>query len=125
MLQSIRVFQVPFGPVLFVLPSLLLERWPGYTPVVRAEALSTLTGRTAWAKALLDAVASGRIAAAHIDTPRRSLLLKNRDAEVQKRARELFGDRAPTARAQVVAKYQSALASKCDGARRRAVFQRD
>lgn len=106
-------------------PALLLERWSGYTPVVRAEALSTLTGRTAWAKALLDAVASGRVAASHIDTPQRSLLLKNRDAEVQKRARELFGDRAPTARAQVIAKYQSVLASKGDVARGRAVFQRD
>lgn len=106
-------------------PSLLLERWTGFTPVVRAEALSTLTGRTAWAKALLDAVASGRVAAGQIDAPRRSLLLKNRDAEVQKRAQALFGDRAPTARAQVVAKYQSALASKGDAARGRAVFQRD
>jgi putative heme-binding domain-containing protein len=106
-------------------PPLLLERWSGYTPVVRAEALSTLTGRTAWARALLDAVASRQVAVSHIDAPRRVLLLKSRDPQVQKRARELFGDLARTPRAEVVAKYRPALASKGDVTRGRAVFQRN
>ena len=104
---------------------MLLERWSGYTPVVRAEALSTLTGRTAWARALLDAVASRQVAVSHIDAPRRVLLLKSRDPQVQKRARELFGDLARTPRAELVAKYRPALASKGDAARGRAVFERD
>ncbi len=37
-------------------PALMLERWSGYTPAVRAEVLNTLSGRSAWANALLDAV---------------------------------------------------------------------
>jgi putative membrane-bound dehydrogenase-like protein len=106
-------------------PGLLLERWSGYTPVVRAEALNTLTGRTAWAKALLDAVASRQVAVGHFDTPRRSLLLNSRDAEVRKQAQALFGAQAKTPRAEVVAKFQAALSSKGDSARGRAVFQRD
>jgi putative heme-binding domain-containing protein len=106
-------------------PALLLERWAGYTPPVRAEVLTTLTGRTAWSLALLDAVAARQVALAHIDTPRRSLLLKHRDPQVRKRAGELLDDLVKTPRGEVVTRYRPALALKGDVSRGKAIFQRE
>jgi putative heme-binding domain-containing protein len=106
-------------------PGSLLERWPSFTPAVRAEALGTLSARAAWTHALLDALTARRVAIADVDAPRRALLLKHRDTKVQARAKELFGDLSKTPRAEVVAHYRSASEAKGDAARGRTVFQRD
>jgi putative heme-binding domain-containing protein len=106
-------------------PVLLLEGWRGWTPAVRAEVVATLSARPAWAAALLDAVSSGQVPAAHIDPTRRALLLKHRDPKVRARAAELLGEAARTPRSEVVARYQVALEKRGDAARGQKVFKRE
>jgi putative heme-binding domain-containing protein len=106
-------------------PKLLLERWSSYTPAVRAEVLVSLSGRLAWTNALLDAVSARQVSAAHVDAPRRALLVNHRDAKVRARAIRLFGDLAKTPRADIVTRYRPALEMKRDAARGRAVYQRE
>jgi putative heme-binding domain-containing protein len=106
-------------------PGIILDGWHGFTPSVRGEAVAALTSRTPWALALLNAVAAKTVPAAQIDSSRRAVLFRHRDATVRARAVELFGDAAKTPRSEIVAKYQRALDSKSDSKRGHAVFQRE
>jgi putative membrane-bound dehydrogenase-like protein len=106
-------------------PALLLDAWTGFTPPVRGEAVATLSSRAPWALALLDAVASQKVPATHIDSSRRTVLLKHRDAKVRAKAAELLGDAARTPRSEVVARYKPALDLKGDAKRGVDVFKRE
>jgi putative membrane-bound dehydrogenase-like protein len=106
-------------------PAIVLDAWHGFTPPVRGEAITALSSRTPWAMALLDAVAAKTVPAAHIDSTRRTVLLKHRDATVRARASELLGDAARTPRSEIVARYKPALELKGDTKRGQAVFQRE
>jgi putative membrane-bound dehydrogenase-like protein len=106
-------------------PPLLLARWKGYSPAVRVEALAALSGRPAWAAALLDAVAAKAVAPADVGPAARAVLLGHRDPKVQARAKELVGEAATGGRAEVIARYRPALGKAGDGARGLAVFKRE
>ncbi|HUR54935.1 MAG TPA: c-type cytochrome, partial [Gemmataceae bacterium] len=106
-------------------PSLLLARWGSYTPVVRGEVLTTLTARPVWANALLDAVESGVVARAQIDTTRQAVLKNHRDAGVQGRAAKLFAAATSAERDAVLAKYKPALDVPGDAAKGKDVFRRE
>jgi putative heme-binding domain-containing protein len=105
-------------------PALLLDAWSGFTPPVRGEAVATLSSRGPWALALLDAVAAKKVPANHVDSARRAVLVKHRDAAVRAKAGELLrpGD---TPRADVVASARTVLDLPGDAQRGRAVFQRE
>ena len=121
-LAAVRALRSTAAPAV---PELLLERWRGYSPAVRGEVVAALSARPAWTKVLLDAIAGGRVAAAHIDPPRRAALLKHRDPKLRARAEELLGSTARTPRSEVVARYRPALDKAGDIARGRVVFQRE
>jgi putative membrane-bound dehydrogenase-like protein len=106
-------------------PEIVLEAWHGFTPPVRGEAVTALSSRTPWALALLDAVAAKKVLAAHIDSTRRTVLLKHRDGTVRARAAELLGDTAKTPRSEIVAQYKPVLALQGDVKRGQTVFQRE
>jgi putative heme-binding domain-containing protein len=106
-------------------PALLLRHWKNYTPAVRQEALTTLTGRAAWSLALLDAVAAKTVVAADLGTVSRAVLLTHRDPKVKARATELLGKATSAARADVITRYKPVLDQKGDPARGLAVFKRE
>lgn len=106
-------------------PAIVLDAWHGFTPPVRGEAVTALSSRTPWALALLDAVNAKTVPAAHIDSSRRAVLLRHRDATIRARATELLGDAAKTPRSEIVSRYRPALELKGDPKRGQTVFQRE
>jgi putative heme-binding domain-containing protein len=106
-------------------PAMLLRNWKGYTPAVRQEALTTLTGRAACSLALLDAVANKTVAAADLGTVPRAVLGTHRDPRVRARAAELLGKATSAARADVITRYKPVLDRKGDATRGLAVFKRE
>lgn len=106
-------------------PGLLLKEWKGYTPAVRGEVLTTLTSRTPWAAALLDAVAAKAVSPADLGTVPKIVLTNHRDPKVKARAAELLGKATTAARADVLARYKPVLTEKGNTTRGLAVFKRE
>jgi putative membrane-bound dehydrogenase-like protein len=106
-------------------PGLVLRHWKNYTPAVRQDALTTLTGRAAWSLTLLNAVANKTVASADLGTVPRAVLLNHRDVKVRERATELIGKATSAARADVIDRYKPVLTQKGDPARGLAVFKRE
>jgi putative membrane-bound dehydrogenase-like protein len=102
---------------------MLLTHWRAQTPAIRAEVVLAMLGGRARVLPLLQAIERGEISANQIPFARRAALLRSTDAKVKELATKLFGDTAPGARKEVVAKYQAALALKGDCARGRKVFE--
>jgi putative membrane-bound dehydrogenase-like protein len=100
---------------------LLLEAWPTLTPAPREAALQVFLSRGPSAAALLAAVEEGKIKAAEIGPTTRTLLAKSADVKLRERAAKVFGGNA--SRAEVVAKYQSALALKGDAEAGHKIYQ--
>jgi putative heme-binding domain-containing protein len=121
-LAAIRALRTEGDPGV---PALLLERWTAYTPSVRGEAIAALSGRVPWALALLDAVATKRVPLAHVDSTRRTILMKHRDPKVRARAEELLGPAAASSRKEVIERYLSAVKSGGNAAKGREVYRRD
>jgi putative heme-binding domain-containing protein len=92
---------------------------------VRSEVLTTLTSRTPWANALLDAVAAKVVSPADLGTISKAVLTGHRDPKVKARAAELLGKATTGARAEVIARYRPVLDRKGDPARGLAVFKRE
>jgi putative membrane-bound dehydrogenase-like protein len=100
---------------------LLLEAWPTFTPAPREAALQALSSKPALTGALLSAVEAGRIKPAEISPTARTLLTRISDPKLRERATKLFA--ASGTRAEVIAKYQSALNLKGDTEAGHKVFQ--
>ncbi|MEY2880953.1 MAG: hypothetical protein RLZZ15_3333 [Verrucomicrobiota bacterium] len=104
-------------------PTRLLAGWPGYGPKLRAAVLDLLTGRGAWATALLDRLEADRAMPAQIDAARRSALMHHANNAVAARAVRLFADTASPDRRAVVERYLAAMAPlPREAARGAAVF---
>jgi len=106
-------------------PAVLLARWASYTPAVRGEVISTLSGRPAWAAALLDAVAAGTVARSQIDSTRQAILRNHRDQMVSEQAARLFAAATSATRQQAIDRYKSAAEKPGDAAKGREVFRRE
>jgi putative membrane-bound dehydrogenase-like protein len=106
-------------------PAVLLARWSSYTPAVRGEVVSTLSGRAAWAAALLDSVEMGTVTRSQIDSTRQALLKNHRDAKVRERAATLFTAVTSETRQKVLDRYKAAAEKAGDTAKGREVFRRE
>jgi putative membrane-bound dehydrogenase-like protein len=106
-------------------PGVLLASWAAYTPAVRGEVLATLSGRPAWAAALLDAVEKGTVARSQIDSVRQSVLKNHRDPKVRDRAAKLFAAATSDARQKAIDRYKPAAEKLGDVAKGREVFRRE
>lgn len=87
----------------------LIVRWKELTPEVRSAALHTLLSRENWTMTLLGAADTGDVSLAELDASQRAALLAHRNPEIQLLAKKLLGADAPSARKDVLAKYQPAL----------------
>lgn len=109
--------------------TILIEKLPGFAPGVRSAAVRTILGREAWARMFLELVAGTRppagLNAELIEPVARAPLLKHRNPEIARLARELFQQATPRARAQVVGDYLEALRLGGDVGRGRQVFARE
>ena len=107
----------------------LIERFPGFAPGVRAAAVQTMLGRESWARSFLKLAAGPQppagLNAALIEPAARAPLLKHRDPEIARLARELFQQGPSRTRAQVVGDYLDALRLKGDAGRGQTVFARE
>lgn len=104
-------------------PSVVINSWAGLSPPIRATATETLLTRPVWVHQLLDAVAAGRIPQSDIDPARVQLIEKSADAEVQRRAVELFRSSRLSKRTDVLKTYQKSLELKGDAAKGKVVFK--
>jgi putative membrane-bound dehydrogenase-like protein len=102
--------------------TILLQRWLGMSPKLRATATEALFARTAWIGAFLDAVEKGQVSRADVDPARLDLLKNYPAAEVRARAAKIFASSLPR-RQDVIALYQEALQRKGDRERGKAAFK--
>jgi putative heme-binding domain-containing protein len=103
---------------------LLLAKWPGFTPGLRASAAELLFSRPAWAESLLVAVEKNEVARGDFDPARVSLLKSHPSAKIREHATTVFSQSTVARRADVVASYQESLALTGDVERGRGVFQK-
>ena len=100
----------------------LLAPWAGYTPALREEVLGALLARRERIGPLLAAIETGTVSPVHVSAARRTQILANPDVSLKARAGKIFGQASSGSRAEVVAKYQAALALNGNAARGSAVF---
>ncbi|MCB1230782.1 MAG: hypothetical protein KDN19_10975, partial [Verrucomicrobiae bacterium] len=94
------------------LAPVLVEQWPGFSPVLRNTALEILAARADRARALLAAIESGQIPAADIPASTAQLLRDHRDAAVKKLAAKVLPAPEVVDREEIVKRYQPALKLK-------------
>ncbi len=104
--------------------STLLASFNSQTPPLRRAMLDVLLTDEARTALLLESLESGAIKLTEVDATRQARLTKHRNADLRTRAEKLFAAAVSPDRAAVVATYQSALESKGDAKRGRAVFEK-
>lgn len=100
-----------------------LDLWERWTPAVRDEAVRALIREPGRVRALLEAVAAGRVRPTEIERPLRIRLMMLDDDTLRNRARALFAE-SPAGGAQAIGRYQRALAASGDERRGAGVFAR-
>ncbi len=103
----------------------LLGQFSAETPVVQRAVLDGLFTSVARTNLLLDEIAGGRIKAAVIDQIHANLLLANKDAAINKRAKKLLASAVPADREKVLAQYQPVLKMKAEPSHGREVFRKN
>ena len=104
--------------------SLLIARWPSFTPATRRRAGDALFSRDAWVALLLDAVEAERIPLSDIQAEHLHRFA-DEDSPLALRVRRLLGESAQASpRDEVVAAYQPALEMHGDIERGRAAFKK-
>ncbi len=104
---------------------LLMESWARLSPAHRRVAADLLTRGAAGARAFVDAVERGVVAAAEVPTSARASLERASDAKLRGRAAKLFARRSAEDRSRVLRGYSPALALTGDKGRGRAVFTKN
>jgi putative heme-binding domain-containing protein len=99
----------------------LLEAWPGYTPLTRSQVLDLCLARPAFLSRLVEHLANGEVASVHIDALHRQQLLTHADAQIRDRAAALAGA-IDVDRQKIVAQYADRVNQSADPARGRQVF---
>jgi putative heme-binding domain-containing protein len=102
---------------------LLIDRWAGFSPRLRALALDGLLASRASTELLLDAVERDVIAPAQIDPGRAKQLRAHRDRTIRERAKRIWLSMPTSVRDEVVAEYQQALRLTGSAEKGRAVFR--
>jgi putative membrane-bound dehydrogenase-like protein len=99
-------------------------RFATYSPSLRDEVLSALSGQPHHVSGVLAAVEQGRVPLGAIDAQTRRRLTQHRDGDIRRRAAQLFGA-VQRDRAKVYEAYKDVVTAKADAARGRAVFRRE
>ncbi len=103
---------------------LLVEKWKGFSPPLKREAVEAMFRRKERIPMLLDGIESGLIAASDLEPERRKRLLSELEAGPRERARALLGSAGSSDRAQVIERYRLALTSQGDPSKGQAAFKR-
>jgi putative heme-binding domain-containing protein len=103
--------------------ALLLSRWQGLTPDVRAAIVEVLLRQPEWTAALLEAIERQTVHPADLGSIARQRLTTHRDADLRERAKRLLSTSADPSRQQVLAEYQSALDLAGDATRGAELFK--
>jgi putative membrane-bound dehydrogenase-like protein len=103
-------------------PSILLTRWKGYSPSLRAELIDIMLTRTLWTRQLAIALEKREIPASEIDTPRRQRLSNHPDTEVREIAAKVFAASSSPDRGKLVDEYILTLPEKADPQRGAKLF---
>jgi putative membrane-bound dehydrogenase-like protein len=91
----------------------ILNVYGSLTSAEKRDALATLASRPAYGRALMDAIAAGRLAAADVSADLVRQLRNLRDAELDRRIGEVWGvvRTSPAERLQTIARYRRMLTS--------------
>ncbi|MEX0614075.1 MAG: c-type cytochrome, partial [Pirellulales bacterium] len=103
---------------------IMLAKWQGLTPDLRASAAEVLLSRPDWTEALLLAVENDEIPPGDFDPGRIALLQSHPSPQVRERSRAAFAGSAIARRAEVVANYNRSLELDGNIDRGRAVFEK-
>jgi putative membrane-bound dehydrogenase-like protein len=101
----------------------LIAAWRRSTPKLQEEIIAALASRPAWAGQLLDACDEKQVTAGQVTASTRTALVNHQDSAVREHAAKVFGQ--ASSRAEVIAGYQSALASPGDALRGEKVYERE
>ncbi len=104
------------------LPRLLLQSWDQAGPEVRPRILDVLLRQRNWTITLLDAIASGTVAAREIGAVARNKLLLSGSSDIAARAARLFGTQSPKEIDAAIRHYRSQLRQTGSATRGRKVF---
>jgi len=100
----------------------LLAHWPHYGAKAKDAALAALVAREDRALALLGAVQSGVVKADGLPASQVQSLVQHKDAKIAALAKTALAAVIPPSRAEVLAKFQPAIAMKGDAARGQAQY---
>ena len=115
----IRALAQQGGPAV---AKLMLDAWPRCGAKAKEAALAALLARPDRATMLLEAIQAGAIAPSALSAAQVQGLAQNKDAKVAALASTVLATVLPQPRAQVLAKFQPALAMKGDASRGRETF---
>lgn len=104
-------------------PNILLAHWKTYTPSLRGKVLGILFLRTDWTLAMLQAVERGEIPPSGFGATERQQLTENKSPQVRDLANRVL-QLATSARADVLAEYESVSSMKGDPVRGRKLFEK-
>jgi len=100
----------------------LTQRWSGFSPRLRSEALSILLSRPERAAVLLEAIKDGVIQSSDLTTAQIKFLRTHGNQTVRESALKILGPAAPNKRQEVIDAYQAALNLPGDPARGRQIY---
>jgi putative membrane-bound dehydrogenase-like protein len=103
---------------------LLIDGWKRLPFSIRPAVIEVLLSREAWTRQLLEFVENGGIGRNELSLANRQVLLKSRDKEIAQAAQRIWPANSGS-RAEVVAKYQSALTLPGDPFKGRAVWAKN
>ncbi len=96
---------------------LLLSGWKTQSPSLRGEILSVLLSREQWIIRLLAAIQQGAVQSSELPLADRQRLRQHPNAEIRQQASVLFSSGDTTGRAEVLRKFQGAVALSGDAAK--------
>lgn len=101
----------------------LLDHWPHYGAKAKDAALAAFIAREDRATALLTAIQTNAIKAGDLSASQVQSLVQHKDAKIAALAKIALASVIPPSRAEMVAKFQPALALKGDSTRGQAIYQ--
>lgn len=112
-------------------PAAILKAYPKLSPEEKADAVQTLAARTAWARALLDAIEKGTVPRSDVPVTTARQILAINDKALSARLETVWGKITPASkeRAALMKKWKEILTeetlAKADPARGRVIFNKN
>ena len=102
---------------------LLIKHWSDYGPAAKEAVITILLAREGSAHTLLSTIAAGDISPSALSASQVQAVVQHKDASLAARAKQVLASVIPPARAEMVAKFQPALALQGVGNRGLATYQ--